>query len=138
MSSLPKIDYVLNPTSQLAAAFSILPGLIFFTVFPDELSRDACFLAIPSEHITGESREVETFISVLFSGIIQALQHRRDDLTIFAENLNKYLSHGCRAWVTGVSGKKSLSELKGNFYSEKVQQYEPAALQVLYKQIPDH
>jgi len=66
--SMPKIDYVLNPTVQISARFGVLPnelpGVLFFQASPEGLAGKACFVSVPEEHF--RSNSFEQFLAILF------------------------------------------------------------------------
>ncbi len=143
LDSLPSIDYVLNPSIQMASQFGILPkelpGVILFRAGKDELIADACFISVPEQLLTGDSKSVERFLSTFFSELIAALQDaNRENLDSVEQCLRANLSQGCKVRRTGVSLDFTLTEaIEADLKSARQQEFEPAALERVYGQIPE-
>jgi hypothetical protein len=143
-ASLPTIDYVLNPTVQLASRFGVLPselpGLIFFEALPDGLPGNACFVSIPERYFTSETKITERFLAIIFSELITSLEHaNRSDINSVVASLQQFLTQDCRARIANPKLRKPLVQaIETDFDNARSRAFEPENLKAIYGQIPSN
>jgi hypothetical protein len=143
-ASLPTIDYVLNPTVQLASRFGVLPselpGLIFFEALPDGLPGNACFVSVPERYFTSETKITERFLAIIFSELITSLEHaNRSDINSVVASLQQFLTQDCRARIANPKLRKPLVQaIETDFDNARSRAFEPENLKAIYGQIPSN